>query len=821
VPQETCLARGGETGARLRAVDWANNPLGPVEGWPLSLQTAVRIVLSSEFPMMLHWGPELIAFYNDAYAPSLGRKHPGNLGQPAYEWWSEMWDQLTPIFDRVLSGESFSDENARYSPDHDGAPGDAYFTHCHSPLWDDHGKVAGIFLVVNETTRRVVAERDLRQANAALAQQNEALQASKARLAAVVSASSEVLYSMSADWTEMRQLSGGGFLDDTGSANPRWLTDYIPEDEHARVAAAIQEAIQSKAVFSLEHRVRLATGGVGWTQSRAVPLLDPAGEITEWFGTANDVTARRAAEEALRQLNESLEQQVAERTADRNRLWALSKDIMLVAGFDGTIQATNPAWAETLGWSEDDLIGRSLLDLIHPEDFDQTAEGVAAITAGQSFRRFENRYRHADGTYRWINWAAGPGDGLIIAAGRDVTEERATADALRKTEEQLRQSQKMEAVGQLTGGLAHDFNNLLTGITGSLELLQARVAQGRVGSLERYISTARSAADRAAAVTHRLLAFSRRQTLDPKPTDMNRLIEDMGDLIRRTVGPAITVEIIGQPRLPPVLIDPSQLENALLNLCINARDAMPDSGKLVIETNHRRLDARVAHDLDVPAGEYLTLCVTDTGTGMTPDVIARAFDPFFTTKSLGEGTGLGLSMIYGFARQSGGQVHIGSKPGQGTTVCLYLPPHAGALMEEMEEAPSADLTDAPRAQQGETVLVVDDEPTVRMLVTEVLGELGYTAVEAADGAGGLHILRSSARIDLLVTDVGLPGGMNGQQMAEAGRVLRPGLKVLFITGYADNAVLSHGHLAKDMQVMVKPFSMEVLATRVKAMITEA
>ncbi len=814
----TCLAGGGAAGARLRAVDWASNPLGPVEGWPLSLQTAVRILLSSEFPMMIHWGPEMITFYNDAYAPSLGRKHPGNLGRPAYEWWSEMWDQLTPIFDRVLSGQSFFVENARYTPDRDGAQKDAYFTHCHSPLWDDQGKVAGIFLVVTETTRQVVAERDLLQANAALAQQNQALQASQARLAAVVSASSEVLYSMSADWSEMRQLTGGGFLADTGSANHRWLTDYIPDDEQARVTVAIQDAIRNKAVFSLEHRVRLAAGGVGWTQSRAVPLLDPAGEITEWFGTANDVTARRAAEEALRRLNESLEQQVAERTADRNRLWTLSKDIMLVAGFDGTIQATNPAWAESLGWPEDDLVGRNLFDLVHPEDLERTAACAAAIAGGQAFKRFENRYRHADGTYRWINWAAGPGDGLIIAAGRDVTEERTIADVLLRTEEQLRQSQKMEAVGQLTGGLAHDFNNLLTGITGSLELLQARVAQGRVGSLERYISAARGAADRAAAVTHRLLAFSRRQTLDPKPTDMNRLVRDMVDLIRRTVGPAITVQIVGEPELPPVLIDPNQLENALLNLCINARDAMPNGGRLRIETHHRTLDCHAAQELEIPAGEYLTLCVTDNGTGMTPEVIARAFDPFFTTKPLGEGTGLGLSMIYGFARQSGGQAHIASRPGQGTTVCLYLPPHAG---RPVEEEPPLDPAEAPLAQQGETVLVVDDEPTVRMLVTEVLEELGYTPIEAADGAGGLHILRSNTRIDLLVTDVGLPGGMNGRQMAEAGRALRPGLKVLFITGYADNAVLGHDHLAEGMQVMVKPFSMELLATRVREIIAEA
>ena len=272
------------------------------------------------------------------------------------------------------------------------------------------------------------------------------------------------------------------------------------------------------------------------------------------------------------------------------------------------------------------------------------------------------------------------------------------------------------------------------------------------------------------------------------------------------------------PEFLPALVDPNQLENALLNLCINARDAMPGGGRLTVETGHMWVDERTAGHIDVPVADYLTLSVTDNGTGMTPEVIASAFDPFFTTKPLGEGTGLGLSMIYGFVRQSGGQGRITSEPGQGTSVCLYLPPHVGELVQGEAEH---DLADAPRARQGETVLVVDDEPTIRMLVTEVLEELGYTAIEAADGAGGLHVLRSNACIDLLVTDVGLPGGMNGRQMADAGRALRPGLKVLFITGYAESAVVGNGHLELGMHVMTKPFAMEVLATRIEAMISES
>jgi signal transduction histidine kinase len=378
-------------------------------------------------------------------------------------------------------------------------------------------------------------------------------------------------------------------------------------------------------------------------------------------------------------------------------------------------------------------------------------------------------------------------------------------------EEALRQSQKMEAIGQLTGGIAHDFNNLLAGITGSLEMLNSRLAQGRVSEADRYLTAAQGAAKRAAALTHRLLAFARRQTLDPKPTDANRLIGEMEELIRRTMGPTITVENVSAGGLWTILVDSNQLENALLNLCINARDAMVNGGKLTIETGNRWLDDRGARERDLPPGQYVSVCVSDTGTGMPPEIVARAFDPFFTTKPLGTGTGLGLSMTYGFARQSGGQVRIYSEVGHGTMVCLYLPRFLGDAETAAIARRSIDVS---RAQRAETVLVVDDEPTVRMLVTDLLDELGYGSIEACDGASGLEILQSSTRIDLLVTDVGLPGGINGRQMADAARTRRPDLKVLFITGYAENAVLSHGHLEHGMQILTKPFSLDTLASRI-------
>ncbi len=388
------------------------------------------------------------------------------------------------------------------------------------------------------------------------------------------------------------------------------------------------------------------------------------------------------------------------------------------------------------------------------------------------------------------------------------TEELETAN------EALRQAQKMEAVGQLTGGIAHDFNNLLAGISGSLELIERRLAQGKTEGIDRFISGAQTSAQRAAALTQRLLAFSRRQTLDPKPTNTNQLVLGMEDLIHRTVGPAIKVEVVGAAGLWSTMVDKAQLESALLNLAINARDAMPDGGRLTIETANKWLDERAGNDRDLPPGQYISICVTDTGTGIAKDVADRIFDPFFTTKPIGQGTGLGLSMIYGFVRQSGGQVRVYSEVGQGTTMCLYLPRHFGEATDDEHHV----MTDIPDMGAGETILVIDDEPTVRMLVVEVVEEAGYTAIEADDGPSGLKLLQANPQIALLITDVGLPGGMNGRQVADAARQIQPGLKVLFITGYAENAAVSGGHLEPGMAVVTKPFVMAELAHKITEMI---
>ncbi|MFJ2463587.1 ATP-binding protein [Pseudomonas sp. NPDC087615] len=617
----------------------------------------------------------------------------------------------------------------------------------------------------------------------------------------------------------------------------KWVTEFAPNLEsfwfetYGHVAKTGEPANFENYANTFER----------WFDVRAVRVGDPADrQIAIFF---SDVTQRRDAEERLR-----VSEAVARENVERVQLalaagaiigtwhWDLPTDCFTMDESFARIFDLDPALGRT-GLSLEQVVMT-----VHPDDRDGLTAAInEAIARGGAYSH-QYRVRRADGTYNWIE-ANGrvecaddgtplrfPGVLIDVEDRRNVEAERDRANAalralndtleqrvstrtaeLMQTEEKLRQSQKMEAVGQLTGGLAHDFNNLLAGISAALELMGKRIAQGRLKDVDKYMVTAQGATKRAAALTHRLLAFSRRQTLDPRPTDVNSLILGMTELIQRTVGPAIRLKTVAAPELWPTLVDASQLENALLNLCINARDAMPDGGRITVETANRTMDSASARALDMPEGEYLSLCVTDTGTGMTPEVIAKAFDPFFTTKPLGQGTGLGLSMIYGFTKQSGGQVRVHSQEDQGTTMSLYLPRYCGETRANQDATHNATT---PLAKSGGTILIVDDEPSVRMLICDVLGELGYNLLEAADSVEGLEALRSSAHIDLLITDVGLPGGMNGRQMADAGREIRPRLKTLFITGYAENAVIGSAQLGPGMQVLTKPFAVDALISRV-------
>jgi PAS domain S-box-containing protein len=570
----------------------------------------------------------------------------------------------------------------------------------------------------------------------------------------------------------------------------RNMREFVTREDRARAQDAMAMHTHGDPVKDYLVGFRTKSDGrreIAWTTTPQDGFL---------YAFGRDVTAERAAARAL-----------AASTAERDRIWAAANDLMGTGGFDGFLRAVNPAWERLLGYSETELMARPYIELVHEADRARTIEAIGSMMGGASVRDFEIRVMHADGESSLISWSADPAGDVFHMTGRDVTAQRLTEDA-------LRQSQKMEAVGQLTGGIAHDFNNLLQGITGSLDLLQKRIAQGRVGELDRFIAGAMGAAGRASALTHRLLAFSRRQPLDPRPVAANALIVSMEDLLRRTMGEQVSLELGLTEDLWLTLCDPNQLENAVLNLAINARDAMPGGGRLGIRTGNAPLDAPTGRATDMRAGDYVVVSVYDTGTGMDEDTVAKAFEPFFTTKPIGQGTGLGLSMIYGFARQSEGYVKINSRVGEGTAVHLFLPRHHGTL----DAHAAAAAVVAPEAA-GETVLVVEDEPVVRALIVEVLADLGYAALEAADGPSGLAILQGRQRIDLLITDIGLPG-LNGRQVADAGRLKRPGLKVLFMTGYAENAACASGFLEDGMAMMTKPFAMDVLAARIRRIIED-
>ncbi|MFJ3054409.1 response regulator [Herbaspirillum sp. NPDC087042] len=554
-----------------------------------------------------------------------------------------------------------------------------------------------------------------------------------------------------------------------------------------------------------------------------------------------DVTARRKTEAALRDNVERVQLAMEAGAIIGTWIWDIP------SGRFNVDEGFALAFGIDAGRDLSSLDLEELMQSVHPDDREVlTARMREALVRGGAYAH-QYRTRRRDGRYYWLE-ANGrvelteqgqprkfPGVLIDIEGRRAVEAERDRAlaalrtlnetleqrvdertTALLNAEEALRQAQKMEAVGQLTGGLAHDFNNILAGISGSLELMKVRLAQGRIADIERHLAGAQSAVKRAAALTQRLLAFSRRQTLDPTPADLNRIVAGMHELIGRSVGPSIAVETIAAGGLWNTFVDVGQLENALLNLCINARDAMPHGGRLTIETANRWLDDLAAAQRGVGAGQYVSLCVSDTGTGMTPDVVARAFDPFFTTKPTGQGTGLGLSMVYGFAGQSGGAVRIYSELGQGATICIYLPRHTGE--DRGEDLALHEELAAGAAPGSKTILVVDDEPLVRMVTVEVLEDLGYNVLEAEDGPSALRLVAACPEIDLLLTDVGLPNGMNGRQLADAIRAPRPDLPVLFVTGYAENAVLNHGHLDRGMQVLTKPFAAEVLARRVKELV---
>jgi len=605
-----------------------------------------------------------------------------------------------------------------------------------------------------------------------------------------------------------------GLPADAHVSQDQFLRQCHTEDRD-RIERALRAALQpdSEGKISEECRIiRRNDGEERWLSLTGRCFFE--GDVcTRFIGMVADITERKHSETALHELNNTLRMRVAKQTAERDHLWQLSQDLLAVATLHGELLETNPAWTVLLGHTPQELHGSSFATFAHPDDAELIRESIASA-AQRKLRPFECRFHCKSGGYRWISWSAAPGHGCIYVVGRDVTEDKEARARLEEAQEALRQSQKMEAVGQLTGGVAHDFNNLLQIVVGNLETLQRRMPEN-LHRLRRAADHAMAGAQRAAHLTQHLLAFSRRQPLNPRPVAINKLVAGMSDMLRRTLGEHVEVETQLDPNLWHVEIDENQLESALLNLAVNSRDAMPQGGRLLIETSNREWqECAQAVGTDLPPGDYVVIGVTDNGVGMTSDVLAHAFEPFFTTKGVGQGTGLGLSQVYGFVSQSGGKVRISSQPGVGTAIHLYLPRLVDCVALDEQEEPRA----APTSSARGTVLVVEDDPDVRGYTVDTIRELGYEVLEARDGASALKLLHSTPRgtIDLLFTDVVLPGGMNGQQLAERAVETHPYLKVLFATGYARDAIVHDGRVDAGVQLITKPFVFNELAARLRA-----
>ena len=676
------------------------------------------------------------------------------------------------------------------------------------PVLDSAGAQIGAVLTLRDDTHRHAAERLLRE--------------NEARLRALTdNLPSGMVYQIATgpDGLERRFLYVSqsheqltGIPAEAVLADPTIPYQLVHEDDRPALVQAEVEAIRNLQPFDVQVRFRRTDGAERWSRIISAPRQQPDGSLI-WDGIQIDVTDQKNAEALLRELNEELERRVAERTQERDRLWRNTQDLQVVVDGAGTFIAVSPAVTPILGWSPDELIGRTVFEFVLPDDMVLT-EGALAQARGATLPTVENRYRHKDGGVRWLSWVAAPEGELIYASGRHITAEKQREAELARAQEALRQSQKMEAVGQLTGGIAHDFNNMLAVVIGSLDLLARRIGDADARAM-RYVTAAGDGARRAALLTQRLLAFSRQQPLRPEAVNVNKLVSGMSDLIRGSIASDIRLETVLAGGGWWTRADPNQLENVLLNLAVNARDAMPQGGRLTIETQNAHLDDRyAAAHLGVAAGQYVLIAVTDTGTGMAPDVVAKAFEPFFTTKDVGKGTGLGLSQTYGFAKQSGGHVKIYSEVGQGTTVKLYLP--------RMLEAggPPADIVSAQALAGGdaqEVILVVEDEASVRQFSVDALSELGYRVLEADGAAAALHLLDTHPEIMLLFTDVVMPD-VNGRELADKAVARRPDLKVLFTTGYSRNAVVHNGVLDPGVELIGKPFTINELAAKVRAVL---
>ncbi|SEM91195.1 PAS fold-containing protein [Sphingomonas gellani] len=859
------LVPGSTTALEIAQRDWAATSLGAADTWPTALRSTLALMLACPTPMFLAWGPELLCFYNDAYRPILGYRIAEALGRPFSEVWASIWSDIKPLVDATLAGESRTMTDMRLDLSRTGEPEESWWTFTYSPAFDDAGRIAGLLCVTGETTARVVAERDRDAAD-------ERLQMALSAGNSIGAWDWDVLNDRNTADTRFATLYG---VDPDRAAAGAPIAEFfgcIHPDDLPRVQDEIRKVMAGEGTFASEYRLVSKDGAIRWVSAQGRCIFDADGRCVRFPGVSFDITRRMAADLAL-QAAKAEREFVIDLTKRQRASTEAEAIIRLSAEMLGQrLGANRVGFYRRVGanqlrhganWTDGTL---DPLNGIDPVDrFGQRAErsrrrGKTLVFSDSrhddagDFLSFAERgvlagicvplmhdgdwragiYLHHAEVRSWsdaevalakevaeLTWlAVERAEAVLRLTQRVDRQDTALAEANseiqtqagRRTEaeSQLRQLQKMEAVGQLTGGIAHDFNNMLAVIIGGLNLAQRRLDRGDT-DIGRFMDGAMEGATRAAALTQRLLAFSRQQPLAPENIDANRLVNGLADLLTRTLGEHVRLETVLTPGLWKTSADPVQLENVIVNLAVNARDAMPDGGRLTIETGNADVDADYAHDADMAVGHYVMLAVSDTGTGMAPDVLAKAFDPFFTTKGVGKGTGLGLSQVFGFVRQSGGHVRIYSEVGHGTTIKIYLPRIHG---EDVQPMARRAAVSARGGSPEEIVLVVEDEDRVRNFSTEALRELGYTVIHADNGPEALAMIDAGQDVTLLFTDIVMPE-MTGRQLADEALKRLPGLKLVYTTGYTRNAVVHNGVIDPGTNFLAKPFGIDQLAAKIR------
>ncbi|MBO9187978.1 PAS domain-containing protein [Rhizobium sp. L80/93] len=826
------LIDGGECGELIRSKDWSKSLAGSIDGWSAAMRTTVANIVNSPVAKVLMWGPHHVMIYNDTYREIAGERHPMALGTPVSAAFPEVWDWNRPILEAGLRGETVSHRDQPIVFNRAHGPETLYLDLFYTPVYDGDGDVGGVMCTIVDTSARVLAEARLADREAELRRVTDAV---------------PMLISY-VDRDHVYRFANGAYRDWFG-AEPETMIGHHVRDVIGQIAyeerrESIVRALAGEAIVS-ETELPHSDGGVRQVEVRYVPHIEPDGSVPGVHILGIDVQERAQREAALAASNGRFRTAM---DAVHGVLWTNSADGRMIGEQHG--------WATLTGQTPEEYQGYGWSSAVHPGDVAATVEAWQAAVAAKSMFVHEHRVMRHDGAWREYAIRGLP---ILDTAGEiiewvgvhtDITHQRAAEAALReqaealarqvrhreRAEAQLRhvnenlearviaeiderrqaeaklaQSQKMETVGKLTGGVAHDFNNLLQVVSGNLQLLVKDIAGNQ--RAETRVANAMAGVSRGSKLASQLLAFGRRQALEPKVVNVSRFVRGMDDMLRRAIGEAIEVETVVTGGLWNTFIDSAQVENALLNLAINARDAMNGRGKLTIELANAHLDDAYAfsHE-EVTPGQYVMLAVSDTGSGMSPDIIEKVFEPFFSTKAEGKGSGLGLSMVYGFVKQSGGHVKIYSEVGEGTTIKLYLP--RALQSEDVEVA----IDTGPISGGTETVLVVEDDDAVRETVVAMLSDLGYCVLKSVDASSALNVIESGIPIDILFTDVVMPGTLKSPELARKARARLPNIAVLFTSGYTENSIVHGGKLDAGVDLLSKPYTREALARKFRSLL---